>query len=489
MFTKSWRYLSVFIIFFFSLLQFFSFATTAHAVEDTDSFVTRNGTKFYLNGNEFRFVGFNLFDAAATSTYKCAWWPRLTDQELDDALKYMREQSGTTVLRFWAFQKYTDSGQDWSGIDKVIRLAKKNGIKVIPVIENGPSHCTGDTTKSKWQYQNDTWYVSGYKTTFGTDKLSYRDYVKAIVTRYKDDPTVFGWMMMNEADTSKRDANGKSVLVNFAKDIGALIKSIDSKHLVTVGTQSNGASGASGKDFVDVYGVAEVDFTEAHDWGFWSGNEADPLPGSANGSTLPDVNSADCVKTYQAKVACSIANSVQVLNKPFVMGEGGAKAEDNATARQTRANIIDGKIKASFDNGVAGYLVWQWNTIIDSEKYDVLQKHNDPIMGKMKVRSGYLPKLPGIVTSPTPSPVPTPSPTPKPSVSPSPSASPNPTASPNSCGRADINRDGKVDIFDYAILVANFMKSTFVPEADINQDGKVDIFDYSLLAQKFLKKC
>lgn len=469
------RLVSVFIVALFSFLQLFSFVPAVYAVEDSEAFVTRSGTKFYLNGNEFRFVGFNLFDAAATDSYKCAHWPRMTDQELDDALRYMREESGTTVLRFWAFQKYTNGGQDWSGVDKVIRLAKKNGIKVIPVIENGPSHCTGDTTKSKWEYQDDTWYVNGYKTPFGTDRLSYRDYVKEIVTRYKDDPTIFGWMMMNEADTSARDVNDKSVLVNFAKDIGGLIKSIDTKHLVTVGTQSNGASGASGKDFVDVYGVAEVDFTEAHDWGYWSGNEADPLPGSADGSTLPDVNSPDCVKTYQAKVACSIANSVQVLQKPFVMGEGGAKAEDNATARQNRANIMDGKIKASFDNGVAGYLVWQWNTTIDTEKYDVLQKHNDPILAKMKARSGYLPKLPGTTLLPSPSPTP------------SPSSSPSP--SPAACGREDINQDGKVDVFDYAILSMNFLKSTFEAEADINQDGTVNVFDYSLLSQNFLKKC
>ncbi len=443
-----------------------------------------------LNGHEFKFVGFNLFDAAATDRYKCGWWPRFTDQELDTAFKYMRDQGGVTVIRFWAFQKYTDSGRDWSGVDKAIRIAKQNGMKVIPVIENGPSHCTGDQTKQKWQYQSDTWYTAGYKVPFGTDLVSYRAYVQQIVTRYKDEPAILGWMMMNEADTSLR-VNGKSALVEFSRDIGTLINSIDSKHLITVGTQSNGASGASGQDFVDVYGLSMIDFTEGHDWEYWSGNEADPLPGSSNGTALPDVNSPDCTKTYQAKIACSIANSVNVLNKPFVMGEAGVRADDNATSRQRRADIFDTKMRASFDNRVAGYLVWQWNTIIDSEKFDVLQRHNDPLLAKMKARAGYLPQLPG---QSTPIPTTSSSPTPTPSRSPSPTPTQRPTTptpSPiiSACGREDINLDKIIDITDYSILVSNFLVTPVYAPADIDNDGIVDITDYSLVVSKFLQRC
>jgi len=53
----------------------------------------------------------------------------------------------------------------------------------------------------------------------------------------------------------------------------------------------------------------------------------------------------------------------------------------------------------------------------------------------------------------------------------------------------DLNNDGKVDIFDYNILVSNFGKtgtSGFIP-ADINKDGKVDIFDYNILISNFGK--
>ena len=400
------KYLPVMMALFFCIsLSLLLEPSPAQAAVDADSFVTRSGTKFYLNGNEFKFVGFNMFDAAATDRYKCAWWPRFTDSELDSTLKYMRQTSGATVLRFWAFQTYTKSGQDWSGMDRVIRIAKQNGFKVLPVLDNGPASCTGNTSMEKWQYQNDSWYVTGYKVKFGTDALSYRDYVKAIVTKYKDEPTIFGWVMMNEANTGKRNSFGKTVLMDFTKDVGGLIKSIDTKHLVTVGTQSNGATAASGTDFVDVYSLSQVDFTSASERGYWVGKENDPLPGSADGKTLPSVSSYDCLKTYQSKVACSLANSIQVVKKPFVIMEAGVKVDNNPTSRQTRSQVMKNKMNAMFNNGASGYMLWHWNKLLDDQKYDILQSQSDPLMATMKTYAGYLPNIsnpstPGVAPAP-----------------------------------------------------------------------------------------
>ena len=53
----------------------------------------------------------------------------------------------------------------------------------------------------------------------------------------------------------------------------------------------------------------------------------------------------------------------------------------------------------------------------------------------------------------------------------------------------DLNHDGKVDIFDYNPLVADFGKTGtpgFVP-ADIDKNGKIDIFDYNILVANFGK--
>jgi hypothetical protein len=55
---------------------------------------------------------------------------------------------------------------------------------------------------------------------------------------------------------------------------------------------------------------------------------------------------------------------------------------------------------------------------------------------------------------------------------------------------ADINQDGKINIFDYGILAKNFFSNNpDNPRADINKDGKVNIFDYGILAKNFFKDC
>lgn len=51
----------------------------------------------------------------------------------------------------------------------------------------------------------------------------------------------------------------------------------------------------------------------------------------------------------------------------------------------------------------------------------------------------------------------------------------------------DLNRDGRVNMFDYNILLTNYGKTGtpgFIP-ADIDKNGKVDIFDYNILLKYF----
>jgi hypothetical protein len=59
---------------------------------------------------------------------------------------------------------------------------------------------------------------------------------------------------------------------------------------------------------------------------------------------------------------------------------------------------------------------------------------------------------------------------------------PLPSATPvaSSFGKVgDIDGNGKVDIFDYNILLTNFGKSGSAIQGDLDSNGKVDIFDYN----------
>lgn len=354
-------------------------STSAGPLTDVPSyFVTRSGKQLMLNGKPFRFVGANLYDAAATEKYSCNPGRKLSDADLATTLAYLHDKAGVTVLRFWAYQTYTQGGTYFDGIDRVIAAAGKVGMKVLPVLEDGPGNCTTiDPAQPKSQYQSDTWYTAGYKVPFGNASLSYRDYVKLVVAHYADNPAIIAWSMMNEADTSARDSAGKTVLVDFAQDIAGVIRSVDSRHLITVGTQSNGAPGASGPDFTAVYGLPEIDLAEVHDWGYW-GSDQSPMPGGS-GATPPAADSATC-RTTDAPVGCSFA-LVAALDKPLFVGEAGITGK-TPEERTTRAAQLRAKMDAAFGAGAVGYLVWSINTGI-TDGYDILINDDDPLIGQL----------------------------------------------------------------------------------------------------------
>jgi hypothetical protein len=97
------------------------------------------------------------------------------------------------------------------------------------------------------------------------------------VTRYRDEPAIFGWMLMNEAEG--RTAGGQDAaeaLYTFTRDMSAYVKALDQHHLVTLGTIGGGQPGMHGANFERLHGLPTIDFADYHDYGH---NEA-PLPGA-----------------------------------------------------------------------------------------------------------------------------------------------------------------------------------------------------------------
>lgn len=339
-----------------------------------DAFVTRSGTSFQVDGAPFRFVGFTLYDAAASDIYSCAPGSRLTDAELADAMRYVHDRAGGTVVRFWAYQTYTAGGTDFSGMDLVIAAARKAGLRVLPVLEDGPGDCsTGQTGVAKAAVEGDTWYQQGYKRPYGDARLSYRDYVRVVAAHYRDDPNIAAWMLMNEAETGARNVGDHTALADFALDVATVVKAVDRHHLVTLGTQANGAPGTSGRDFADIYRQPVLDFTEVHDWARY-GSDTEALPGSVEGQ-VPAASSPQCQSTT-APIACSFAIARE-LGKPLVVGEAGITATD-AASRARRAGLLHAKMDAAFGAGASGYLVWQLSNGT-SDGYGVVPDGRDPL--------------------------------------------------------------------------------------------------------------
>lgn len=236
------------------------------------AFVAKADTQFSLGGTPFHFVGVNMYNAAGDpAIYSCGPWMQNPDEDLQQWLHRAKVESGATVVRFWAFQSYTAGGTDWSALDRVMHAASKEGVKVIPVLENQWDSCTQGGIKEA------SWYAGAYQRPYGGYPLSYRDYVRKVVERYRDDPAVFGWMLMNEAESATPDGQqDPDALYGFTRDMSAFVHALDTNHLVTVGVSGGpGKPGASGGYYVPLHALPTVDFLTYHDYG----NEDAPMPG------------------------------------------------------------------------------------------------------------------------------------------------------------------------------------------------------------------
>lgn len=204
------------------------------------SYVQTSGTHFVLNNHPFYFAGTNNY----YFHYKSK---KMVDAVFDD-MKAM----DLKVIRIWGFHDgtpqensvlqsrpgvYEESG--FQKLDYAIYKAGQEGIKlVIPLVNNW------DDFGGMNQYVK--WFQAGSHDHFYTDpriKTAYKNYVRYVLERtntysgvqYKDDPAIITWELANEP-RAQSDPSG-DILVNWADEMSAWIKSIDSNHLVAVGDE------------------------------------------------------------------------------------------------------------------------------------------------------------------------------------------------------------------------------------------------------------
>ena len=323
--------------------------------QGSSSFVTRSGTQLRLDGQAYRFTGINIYNANNASG---CWYPLGSGSELGDSLDAIG--GGAKVIRAWFFQALAtnDAGaRDWNGIDHTLSVAAAHGVRVIVTLGNQWIDCDGPGGGAG-SYKDEAWYTNGYKQPDPAGTESYRDWVAEIVARYKNNPTILAWQLMNEAEvkpyggSGSCSVNAEQTLKAFATDVSGLVKSIDSNHLVSLGTIGGGQCGAQGDEYQDLHDIPTVDLCEYHDYG----SPTAPMPG-------------DQFNGLQRRLT-----QCNALGKPLFVGETGIRPNDVPSNVQPnfplydRANAFEAKFRAQFAAGVAGELVWAWDK--DGSKED-----------------------------------------------------------------------------------------------------------------------
>ncbi len=312
-----------------------------------------------MDGQPWRAVGYNQYRLTSSpGGHVCdGGYGAVTDASLTTRLNQM-QASGATVIRSWFFQsQYQGSVNHWAPFDRVINGAAARGMKVIPVLVNHWADCEPSPAP-----KTSSFYESGYKSpnSFGYP-MSFKTYATTVVQRYKSNPAVAFWQLVNEAEAPNNGCNEASaagVLRRFADDMATAIKAVDPNHLVSLGTIGSGQCGASGANYQYVHAGA-IDLCDVHDYD----QPTVAIPG-------------DQWNGVQVRI-----NQCNALGKPIVTAESGILADVTPsgtsslsitpTSLQQRAQFFDAKLAAQFAAGMDGYIIWEKITEASASQYNL----------------------------------------------------------------------------------------------------------------------
>ncbi|MEC3920022.1 beta-mannosidase [Nocardia sp. CDC160] len=281
------------------------------------------------------------------------------------------------LIRFPLFQAFAvnknSSALDFGPTDRVFAAAEKYGRLLLPVLAAQSGDCGDEVFKQR------QWYVDGWKTTShvpGRAVMSFQDWVRTAVDRWRGSPVVAGWELVGEPEPSVCRGtqcdlrfrtcpnDSQQVLRTFMDEAGKDVRALDPHRLIFAGYVGGSQCGTAGDAFSYVSASPNIDVVEFHDYN----EDGVPLPGGPNNG-----------------LARRLTQS-RDLGKPLLVAEIGEYAGSCETLddrRDSLARRIDGQRQA----GTAGALFWAFvpDPRPDQCTYDI--GPDDPLWGLVAERT------------------------------------------------------------------------------------------------------
>lgn len=344
-------------------------------------FVTVSGGEFMLRGEPYRFVGTNLWYGPITASKGEGGNRSRLTTELDslqalgiDNLRILAGGEGNRTIDCHIEPNLQTAPGVYDenlleGLDYLLAELERRDMRAVIYLNNSWEWSGGYGTYLEWSGHGEAplpnrdgyqAYVSHVRK-FMTDSVArsmYADHVRHLVTRissitgkpYKDSPAIMSWQICNEPRCF--DKANKELFYEWLTETGRLIKSLDSNHLVSTGSEGTYGCEVDIELWARIHNSDAIDYANIHIWPYnWRWVTAETLD-----SDIPIA----CANT-----AIYIARHRMLTKKPLVLEEFGYPRDSmeiavgsSTDARDSYYRFVLGQLTEN--NQLNGINFWGW---------------------------------------------------------------------------------------------------------------------------------
>lgn len=318
----------------------------AHPKDPEQDFVKKSGINFLLNGKPYYYIGANYWQGPLLSIRSFGKGGR---HRVQRELKFLADHNVTNLRIVVGAEgsgaidgsyrvgpslqpeKGKFSADALDGLDYLLTEMGRRNMKAVLYLSNNWGWSGGFLQYLNWNgllpdsvlRRKMSWdETRNYTSRFYSCDPCKADYfrqVKEIVGRtnrythvpYAADPVIMAWEMGNEPRPMLPSAN--AAYMQWIRETASLIKSLDHRHLVTIGTEGQASTDDDIQVYRDIHDDKNIDYLTIHvwpkNWGYYSD--------TAIAAGMPAIISRS--RAYIDKHE-AIARS---LNKPLVIEEFG----------------------------------------------------------------------------------------------------------------------------------------------------------------------
>lgn len=346
-------------------------------------FVTVRDNQFYLHQKPYRYVGTNYWYGGFLASDSVNNGKKRLNNELDFLtdkgmrnLRVMLSAEGDSSYPYRIYPSLQPVPRVYNeellrGFDYFLSEASKRNMKIVFVLSNNWEWSGGFGQYLDWAgYSNPilpktsnwdwTQYCNYIAQFYSCDSCItwYHAWIKHIVTRqntitkkyYYDDPTIMAWELANEPRPMKKEAI--SAYKKWIETSSKYIRSLDSRHLITVGVEGIISTNMDSSLYMDIHRYPSIDYATIHlwpkTWQWYNGESSHAVTDTTLWKTRSYIESH--------------LRWTRTIHKPLVIEEFGMHRDGNRFDSKSTTKNRDAYFRYildnDFSNAIAGYNFW-----------------------------------------------------------------------------------------------------------------------------------